>query len=118
MIRPIATNNAGSFSTCASVPRAKRWLACAQCSSGPALGAATDREPAAAADGIGRYGDLKESTAEAVIELLRPLQARYHELAADPAETGRLLALGADQARTVASATLDRMRSNLGLLPR
>jgi tryptophanyl-tRNA synthetase len=82
------------------------------------LGAATDREPAAAADGIGRYGDLKESTAEAVIELLRPLQARYHELAADPAETGRLLALGADKARTVASATLDRMRSNLGLLPR
>ena len=82
------------------------------------LGAATDRGPEAAADGIERYGDLKEATAEAVIEMLRPLQARYHELAADPAETSRLLALGADRARTVASATLDRMRSNLGLLPR
>jgi tryptophanyl-tRNA synthetase len=82
------------------------------------LGAAIDRGPEAAADGIERYGDLKEATAEAVIDLLRPLQARYHELAADPAETGRLLALGAEKARTVASATLDRMRSNLGLLPR
>ena len=82
------------------------------------MGAATNRGPEAAADGLGRYGDLKDATAEAVIELLRPVQARYQELAADPAETGRLLALGADKARTVASATLDRMRSNLGLLPR
>lgn len=82
------------------------------------MGAATNRGPEAAADGLERYGDLKDATAEAVIELLRPAQARYHELAADPAETGRLLALGADKARTVASATLDRMRSNLGLLPR
>ena len=82
------------------------------------MGAATDRGPEAAADGQERYGALKDATAEAVIELLRPVQARYHELAAAPAETGRLLALGADKARTVASATLDRMRSNLGLLPR
>ena len=82
------------------------------------MGAATNRGPEAASDGLERYGDLKDATAEAVIELLRPVQARYQELAAAPAETGRLLALGADKARTVASATLDRMRSNLGLLPR
>ncbi|MGE4566167.1 MAG: tryptophan--tRNA ligase, partial [Acidimicrobiales bacterium] len=69
-----------------------------------------------AATGIERYGDLKVATAQAVIELLRPVQARYHELAADPAETSRLLAVGADKARTIARATLDRAHQNLGLL--
>ena len=48
--------------------------------------------------------------------MLRPIQARYRELAGDPAETGRLLALGADKARQVASASLDRARENVGLL--
>jgi len=37
-------------------------------------------------------------------------------LAADPAETSRLLAVGADKARTIARATLDRAHQNLGLL--
>ena len=82
------------------------------------LGAATGRKPAEAAAGIERYGDLKAATAEAVVELLRPIQARYHELAADPAETARLLAVGADKASEVASATLDRARRNIGLLGR
>jgi tryptophanyl-tRNA synthetase len=82
------------------------------------LGAATRQTPAAAAEGIERYGDLKAATADAVITLLRPVQDRYRELAADPAETSRLLALGADKARSVASATLDRVRTNLGLLAR
>ena len=80
------------------------------------LGAATGQSPQRAADGIERYGDLKAATAEAVIEMLRPIQERYHELAADPAETGRLLAKGADKARQVASATMARARANLGLL--
>ena len=81
------------------------------------LGVATDRSPVEAAVGVDRYGDLKSATAEAVIELLRPVQDRYRELAADPAETDRLLAIGAEKARAVASATLDRVRTNLGLLP-
>jgi tryptophanyl-tRNA synthetase len=80
------------------------------------LGAATGQTPEAAAAGIERYGDLKAATADAVVEMLAPIQARYHELAADPAETSRLLALGADKARSVARATLDRARTNLGLL--
>ncbi len=82
------------------------------------LGAATGQEPVAAAMGLNRYGDLKAATAEAVINLLGPIQARYQELAADPAETSRLMTLGATKARTVASATMDRVRTNLGLLPR
>jgi tryptophanyl-tRNA synthetase len=80
------------------------------------LGAATGRSPADAAEGIERYGDLKAATAEAVIEMLRPIRSRFHELAADPAETSRLLAVGADKASEVASATLDRARRNIGLL--
>ena len=80
------------------------------------LGASTGRNPVEAATGIESYGDLKTTTADAVVEMLRPIQARYRELAGDPAETGRLLALGADKARQVASATLDRARENVGLL--
>ena len=80
------------------------------------LGASTGRSPIEAAKGIERYGDLKTATDDAVVEMLRPIQARYHELASDPAETGRLLALGADKARQVASATLGRARENIGLL--
>jgi tryptophanyl-tRNA synthetase len=51
------------------------------------------------ADEYEQYGPLKTDTAAAVIELLEPVQARYRELEADPAETARLLKLGADKAR-------------------
>ncbi|HJL89336.1 MAG TPA: tryptophan--tRNA ligase [Acidimicrobiales bacterium] len=81
------------------------------------LGASTGQTPQQAADGIERYGDLKAATAEALIEMLRPIQERYNELAADPAETTRLLAVGADKARQVASATVGRAKTNMGLLP-
>ncbi len=81
------------------------------------LGASTGQTPQQAAEGIERYGDLKAATAEALIEMLRPIQERYNELAADPAETTRLLAVGADKARQVASATVGRAKTNMGLLP-
>ncbi|MCY4067616.1 MAG: tryptophan--tRNA ligase [Acidimicrobiaceae bacterium] len=80
------------------------------------LAAAGDRAPAELADDYSMYGPLKADTAEAVIELLRPVQARFRELQADPAETSRLLAVGASKAQAVASATLQRARANLGLL--
>src|SRR5690606_33384556 len=64
-----------------------------------------------------QYGPLKADTAEAVIELLRPLQERFAELAADPAETARILAMGAEKARKTASATMVRVRDRLGLPP-
>ena len=62
------------------------------------------------------YGPLKADTAEAVVELLRPIQTRFAELEADPGETSRLLEMGAGKARAVAAVTLDRARSNIGLL--
>ena len=80
------------------------------------LGGATGRTPAEAAEGYTQYGPLKADTADAVVALLEPMQARFRELEADPAETQRLLAQGADKARETASRTLARARENLGLL--
>lgn len=81
------------------------------------LGACTDQDPATVADHYTRYGDLKTATAEAVVETLRPVQARFAELAADPAGTAAILAKGAEKARAVAGPVLGRARANLGLLP-
>jgi tryptophanyl-tRNA synthetase len=79
------------------------------------LAAATDGDPVALAERYTRYGPLKADAAEAVIELLRPLQERFAALAADPAETGRILALGAEKARKTAGATMVKVRDRLGL---
>src|SRR6478735_7062115 len=81
------------------------------------LGAATGRTPEDAAKGYTQYGPLKADTAAAVIERLSPIQARFAELEADPAETHRLLAVGAAKASELAAATLKRAKDNLGLLP-
>lgn len=79
------------------------------------LAAATDGDPVALADRYTQYGPLKADAAAAVIEMLRPLQLRFAELSADPGETGRILALGADKARKSAAATMVRVRDRLGL---
>ena len=80
------------------------------------LAAATGRTPEAVAADYSMYGPLKADTAEAVVELLRPIQTRFAELEADPAETSRLLRMGADKARSIAAVTLERARTNIGLL--
>ena len=83
------------------------------------LAAATGREVDALAaeyDG-GGYGAFKLAVAEAVIELLRPIQDRYAELAEDPAEVHRVLGEGAERARAVAVPTLERAKQAMGLLP-
>ncbi len=81
------------------------------------LAAATDRDPKAVAEDYTQFGPLKADTAEAVIELLRPVQARYRELEADPGATHALLAQGADKARATAAAVVARTRKAIGLLP-
>ena len=79
------------------------------------LAAATGGDPAALAERYQQYGPLKADTAEAVVEMLRPVQQRFAELAADPDETARILGLGADKARKTASTTVSRVRDRLGL---
>jgi tryptophanyl-tRNA synthetase len=64
-----------------------------------------------------QYGPLKADTAAAVIALLEPIQARFAELESDPAETRRLLAVGAGKARSIAAPVAERVRTAVGLLP-
>jgi tryptophanyl-tRNA synthetase len=80
------------------------------------LAAATDRTPQEVAEGYTQYGPLKNDTGEAVVALLAPIQQRYAELIADPAELARLLRIGSGRARAVASATLQRAYDAIGLV--
>ena len=79
--------------------------------------AVTGRSPDGVAGGYEQYGPLKADTGEAVVELLDPIRTRYQELLADRGELARLLRTGADKAREVASATLDRAQRAIGMLP-
>ncbi|MGZ4714736.1 MAG: tryptophan--tRNA ligase [Acidimicrobiia bacterium] len=67
--------------------------------------------------GTSGYGTFKGAVAEALVEYLRPTRERYDELAADPAELARLLAVGAARASEIAEATMKRVRAATGLLP-
>jgi tryptophanyl-tRNA synthetase len=81
------------------------------------LGAATGHRPGDVADEYTQYGPLKADAGDAVVELLEPIQAALRELLDDRAELARLLRTGAGKARAVASATLERAYSAIGLLP-
>ncbi|WP_371527913.1 tryptophan--tRNA ligase [Streptomyces sp. NBC_01283] len=63
------------------------------------------------------YGALKKDTADAVVELLRPLQERHKELVADPAYVEEVLRRGAERARAMARPTVDTAYRAIGLLP-
>lgn len=60
------------------------------------------------------YGEFKTDLAEAVVNLLEPIQTRYHELLASD-ELDDILDQGAEQARLVANKTLQRMKNAIGL---
>jgi tryptophanyl-tRNA synthetase len=79
------------------------------------LAAATGGDPEVLAGKYSQYGPLKADAAEAVIELVRPLQIGYAKLAADEGEALRILRQGADKARVTAKATMARVREHLGL---
>jgi tryptophanyl-tRNA synthetase len=79
------------------------------------LGASTAKAPASLAAEFKNNGELKAATAEALVELLRPVQARLAELKDDPGEVERLLRAGADKARSIAAPVLARAREAVGL---
>ncbi|MEZ4512540.1 MAG: tryptophan--tRNA ligase [Chloroflexota bacterium] len=62
------------------------------------------------------YGDLKTRVAEVVIASLEPIQARYHQIMSDPGELDRILAVGAQQAATVAMPKVEEMKRIMGLV--
>ncbi|MFT3854446.1 MAG: tryptophan--tRNA ligase [Ilumatobacteraceae bacterium] len=81
------------------------------------LAACTGEDPDTLAGKYTQYGPLKADTGEAVVELLRPIQARHKELMDDRAQLAALLHRGAEKARAVASVTLERAYDAIGLLP-
>ncbi|MGW7069625.1 tryptophan--tRNA ligase [Streptomyces sp. NPDC054855] len=63
------------------------------------------------------YGALKKDTADAVVETLRPLQAKHKELVVDPAYVEQVLRRGAERAREMSRPTVDTAYRAIGLLP-
>ncbi len=63
------------------------------------------------------YGDFKRAVADAVVEYLAPVRERYAELRPDEAELERILAAGADKARSIAAVTLAEVRGAMGAGP-
>jgi tryptophanyl-tRNA synthetase len=68
-------------------------------------------------DGEG-YGPFKEAVAEAVVELVAPVQERYADALADLEELDRLLQLGAGKASEASRPTLEAMFDRMGFVPR
>lgn len=62
------------------------------------------------------YREFKAALTDRMIATLEPIQRRYAELAADPAELDRLLRRGADRVRPLAEATLKTAKERVGLL--
>ena len=62
------------------------------------------------------YGQFKTDVGEAVVAAVTPIQERYRDLRADPAELQRLLARGAEKARKASEPTLDAMFDRMGFV--
>jgi tryptophanyl-tRNA synthetase len=62
------------------------------------------------------YGDLKGEVADVVVEYLKPIRAKTLELLSDESHLLALLAEGAAKAHHVASTTLSKAYSNVGLV--
>ncbi|MFD0057761.1 tryptophan--tRNA ligase [Streptomyces sp. NPDC005047] len=81
------------------------------------LAACAGGEPAELAEAYDSYGALKKDTAEAVVEVLRPVRRRHQELCADPGYVEGVLREGAEKARGMARPTVDAAYRAIGLLP-
>jgi tryptophanyl-tRNA synthetase len=64
-------------------------------------------------DGSG-YGKFKGDVADAIVEVLTPIQERYRELRSDVPELQRLLEVGAEKARASSAPTLSLIYERLG----
>ena len=82
------------------------------------LGALTDRAPQdVAAEYAGRgYGDLKKDVGEAFAAFVEPYQSRVSELLDNPDLLDKILAEGADRARSLALPTLQTVYERVGFL--
>ncbi|MGW3139323.1 tryptophan--tRNA ligase [Streptomyces sp. NPDC001139] len=81
------------------------------------LAACTGGDPEELSGAYESYGALKKDTAEAVVEVLRPLRDRHRELCADPGYVEGVLRAGTGRARLMARPTVDAAYRAIGLLP-
>jgi tryptophanyl-tRNA synthetase len=80
------------------------------------LAACVGGSPSSVAADFRGYGQLKSGTVEAVLGLLRPLQARYETLSRDPGYVRAVLAEGAERARSRTAETVFRAKRAIGVL--
>jgi len=64
------------------------------------------------------YADFKADLAEVTVDALAPFQARMRELADDKSFTLDVLRLGAERAEAIAARTMQKVREQVGLVPR
>ncbi len=64
----------------------------------------------------GGYGAFKRAVADAVIELVEPIQRRYHAVRDDPVELQRVLTRGAEKAMATSAPTLRAIYDAMGFL--
>lgn len=83
-------------------------------------GLCTNRDPAAIAEeiGDGGGGGLKRYLTEVLNETLAPIRARRDELDRDPSHLEQVLAEGNQRANEVGNATLDEVRTAMGMIYR
>ncbi|EDM67499.1 tryptophanyl-tRNA synthetase [Moritella sp. PE36] len=62
------------------------------------------------------YGHLKKDTADAVVAMIEPIQARYYKLRADETELQRIMRIGADKASERAAPTLAKAYEAVGFI--
>jgi tryptophanyl-tRNA synthetase len=79
------------------------------------LAACTRDQPDVAAQLYDSYADLKENVAQAIVDTLTPIQARFREIVAEPGYLGQVRREGAIRARDRAAATLARAKRAIGL---
>lgn len=78
------------------------------------LSTGKSREDVIAEVGDLRWGEFKPLLAEAIIEHLRPIQEKYHEVRSDDGALELILERGAEDAAEVANQTVDDIRDALG----
>ncbi len=78
------------------------------------LAVANGTDAESEAEGYSQYGPLKSDAAEAVLEMIRPIQKRRSEL--EDGDVHQILANGRDRARTKATEVMERVRGAIQLL--
>jgi tryptophanyl-tRNA synthetase len=62
------------------------------------------------------FKELKEETADTVVEALAPLQKRFQEIRSDEDKLNHILSEGAEQAATTANETIQLVQEKMGLI--